>query len=160
MSIGDLCLDSFVDFPNVFKNNLKKLKYLKISINNVYFDLNKDIAVIYRFFSSSKPKELEEIYFKSSLSFKHEEIVNIIDLINYDHIRKYKFMIAKKNFNKNSLKLPKVYYTMNEKRLMLILLSIFVKKGVKNVKKCLKIFENFKNLFKKIKQKEIEFKYI
>jgi hypothetical protein len=161
ISIGDLCLESFSNFSNCFKNNLRKLKYLKVSLNNVYFDLRKHISCIYRFFSTTKPRELEEIYFKSSLPFSHQEIINIIDLINYDHIRRYKFMIAKKNFSKNTLKLPKTYYTYFERRTLYFLLYLFRKKSTENnIYKFHKIFQNFRHYFKQMKQKDIEFKFV
>ena len=160
LNIGDLCLDTFSYFTTILKSSLKELKYLKISINNIYFDLTKDISIIYRFFSCEKPKELEEIYFRTSLPFSQEEIIKIIDLINYDSLKKYKFVIAKKNFVKKTLYIPKTYYTAYNKRTILNLLFLFSKKKIKNLKENKKVFENFRNLFKKIKQKEIEFVFI
>ena len=155
-----MCLDTFSYFTTILKSSLKELKYLKISINNIYFDLTKDISIIYRFFSCEKPKELEEIYFRTSLPFSQEEIIKIIDLINYDSLKKYKFVIAKKNFVKKTLYIPKTYYTAYNKRTILNLLFLFSKKKIKNLKENKKVFENFRNLFKKIKQKEIEFVFI
>ena len=158
LSIGNLCLETFSNFSNVFNFHLKNLKYLKISINNIYFDLSNHISSIYRFFSSAKPKELEVIYFKSTLAFSNDEIIKIIDLINYDGIKKYKFKISKRNFNDKS-KLPNSYYTFYFKREIFSLLYVFSKKN-HNLNKNIKIFDNLRNLFRRTGLKEIEIKFV
>lgn len=135
------------------------LKYLKISLTNLFYNYQKDFYHILNFFKINKGKLLEELAFSSGISITLSQYEELLQAINYDPVKKYHLELSKRLLdapvmNQQNIQLFYKQKTYALKTLLYIVPSLFKENARRSIVKTISDY------LLVIRVKKLELKFI
>jgi len=160
LKIGELDDTSLIAlYKNLDWTKFRELACLKVVVSPYFFDLDGDIESFYNFFKIKKCKNLQQIYFKSSLKLNNEQLNKIYTIIDGDPVKKYILQFSGKNITKEKFLYRQLITIETDYKCLNSFLYVIDKF------KCIKLknksfFEKIASFSKKKKSKVVDLKLV
>ncbi len=179
LSIGSFDNETFQSFIYYITshdyNNISKLNVLQITLNNTIINYSS-VHHLFILLFTQYPKTLKKIIINSQIEINHQDLINIINLNNYNTLEKITLYFSKRSlrnrkfhnsFNSNDPIIEteidnNSYYIIRNKKKITTLLYImnYLSKNINSNLMCYKIFHSIEKFIFKKEKKELIINYI